>query len=182
MGKADTGKNNGSRNDQGSPASLPGDDDLARAEANIGKEPEFFQYASDEEREAHEQALLEKSQAARHAFLEDAYSAMETAALLGISVAKVMDRAEHNQLLAVVENGDFRFPRWQFDANAGHSVPQGLADVLGVLDENGLSKYRQAKWLQRNSDYFEDGASPIEHLKAGQARQVLVWARSVGLQ
>jgi hypothetical protein len=96
--------------------------------------------------------------------------------MLGTSRQTPHDRVKNKTLLAIEDNGQLRFPLWQFDAESPNGVIEGLPDVLRALSAGPLG---QARWLTTSRPVFE-GRTPLEALKHGEKELVLVEARGVG--
>lgn len=131
---------------------------------------------SAEERAEAEVGLLRRSFARRRALLADALSTAQVAALLGTSRQTPHDRTASGSLLAVLDRGTYRFPRWQFDASGEDGVVNGLPAVIGALDVSPMAK---VSWLT-SANPMLDGQTPLAELKAGHMERVVALARAVG--
>jgi hypothetical protein len=129
------------------------------------------------ERAETEVDLLRRSFARRHELLAGALTASEVAALLSTSRQTPHDRVARRSLLAVLDRGAYRFPRWQFDPDGEDGVVPGLPAVLRSLAVSPLTK---VAWLTRANPVL-DGQTPFAALKAGQAERVVALARAVGV-
>jgi acyl-CoA reductase-like NAD-dependent aldehyde dehydrogenase len=129
-----------------------------------------------EERAALESAVLARSFARRRELLAGAKTATEVAALLGTSRQTPHDRLQSGTLIAVYDNGAWRFPVWQFDPEGPDGVIAGLPAVIRALRVPPLVK---VSWLTRPSPYL-DGATPLDALKRGEVERVVAQARGVG--
>lgn len=87
------------------------------------------------------------------------------------------DRLKKNSLIAVQDNGVWKFPTWQFDPQGPDGVIAGLPDVLNALNVPAMSKI---SWLTRHNKAL-NGLTPIEALKSGQKEEVIAEACSVGV-
>lgn len=132
---------------------------------------------SAEERTEAEVDMLRRSFERRRALLDGALSTNQVAKLLGVSRQTPHDRLETGSLLAVMDRGAYRFPRWQFDPNGEDGVVQGLPAVLRALDASPLAK---AAWLTRANPML-DGNPPLACLADGHVKRVIALARAVGL-
>lgn len=112
----------------------------------------------------------------RQDLLKDALTAPQVAKLLNTSRQTPHDRLKKNTLIAVQDNGVWKFPVWQFDASGADGVISGLPEVLKVLNVPALSKI---SWLTQANRAF-DGRTPIDALKDGRKDKVVCEARSVG--
>ncbi len=114
----------------------------------------------------------------RRELLADALTAPQVAELLGTSRQTPHDRARNGGLLAVLDRGQLRFPRWQFDPAGPDGVVPGLSEVIRALDVSPLAK---VSWLTRPNPYLED-RTPIEALTDGDRVRALDAARAVGMR
>jgi hypothetical protein len=113
----------------------------------------------------------------RQDLLKDALTAPQVAKLLNISRQTPHDRLKKNTLIAVQDNGVWKFPVWQFDASGADGVIPGLSEVLKVLNIPDLSKI---SWLTQANGAF-DGRTPVDALKDGRKDKVVCEARTVGV-
>lgn len=113
----------------------------------------------------------------RRKLLGNSIGSREVIALLGVRNRQtVLDRLRSGTLLGVRDQGQWRFPLWQFDPDGPDGVVEGLPDVLAVMKVSDLAKVR---WLQRPHPVFA-GATPLELLQRGQRQEVLQEAAAVG--
>lgn len=133
-------------------------------------------YSPEERRAIEIEAQLRAFQFRRE-LLADTLSAAEVADLLGTSRQTPHDRARNGGLLAVLDRGQLRFPRWQFDPAGPDGVVLSLPEVIRVLDVSPLAKM---SWLTRPNPYLED-RTPLEALKDGDRERVVDTARAVGM-
>lgn len=117
-----------------------------------------------------------RSFARRRELLADALSAPAVASLLGTSRQTPYDRRGSGTLLAVMDRGAYRIPRWQFDPHGEHGVVQGLPTVIRALDVSPLAK---VAWLTRSNPML-DGQTTLDRLKAGETERVVALAYGVG--
>ncbi len=121
---------------------------------------------------------LINSFALRNSLLQDSISGTEVAVLLNCSSRQTpLDRVKNKTLLAVKDNGQWKYPLWQFDSNGSERVIEGLPLVLATLDISNLAK---VSWLTRPNPVFA-GKTPLEMLKNQEIEQVLTEARGVGI-
>jgi allophycocyanin beta subunit len=66
----------------------------------------------------------------RRELLNGALTASQVATLLGTSRQTPHDRVKNGSLLAILDNGVWRFPAWQFDPTGPDGVISGLPEVL----------------------------------------------------
>lgn len=92
--------------------------------------------------------------------------------LLGGSIGS----SEVVALLGVRDQGQWRFPLWQFDPDGPDGVVDGLPAVLAVLAVSDLAKVR---WLQQPQPVFA-GATALQLLQRGERQQALLEAAAVG--
>jgi hypothetical protein len=88
----------------------------------------------------------------------------------------VHDRLRAGTLLGILDQGKWRFPLWQFDADGPNGVIDGLALVLPALQVSNLAK---ARWLQKPHPVF-GGSTPVDLLRQGRIEEVLAEAGQVG--
>jgi hypothetical protein len=120
--------------------------------------------------------VLARSFARRRALLADTLTASQVARLLNTSRQTPHDRVASGTLLAVLDRGAWRFPLWQFDPQGPDGVVAGLPAVLRALSVTPLAKL---SWLTSPNAQF-DGATPLEHLRAGELERVVALAHGVG--
>jgi hypothetical protein len=143
--------------------------DLAQ---ELGVEP-----ISDEEEQELENAAFKKFFGWRKKQLEDSFTAPEVAELIGAKSRQTPhDKLKRNDLIAIQDNGAWKFPKWQFDPKGPHGVVDGLPDVLKALDMPCFSKI---SWLTQ-PNYAFDGYTPIEFLRQGRKDEVIAEAKTVG--
>jgi len=126
-----------------------------------------------------ELANLKKYYQRRRELLCGAISASEVAELLGFQSRQTPhDRLKHNRLLAIKDNGIFKFPLSQFDPEGADGIVNGLPDVLEALAD--LSPFTKLNWLSKPNAVFE-GLTPLEMLKQGELDKVVIEARANGV-
>jgi hypothetical protein len=129
------------------------------------------------ERVADELAVLRRTFARRQALLADSLTSSQVAALLHTSRQTPHDRVASGSLLAVMDRGAWRFPRWQFREDGENGVVPGLPAVIRALDVSPLAK---VSWLTRANPML-DGQTPLACLEAGQVDRVVALAQAVGI-
>ncbi len=152
----------------------------ARASEDVQKEkvPVLGDHSSSQEKVMDaEREALERHFEWRMSLLRDSLSTPEVSMLLAITPQGVRKRIERKEVLAIKHVGDYRFPRWQFDATAETGVVRGLAQVIRALTVEPIS---MAAWLIREQASLGD-RSPLEVLKAGEIEAVVSEAASVGV-
>jgi hypothetical protein len=87
-----------------------------------------------------------------------------------------LDRLKARTLLAIRDQGQWRFPLWQFDPDGPDGVIAGLPEVLAALP---VADPIKARWLQKPQPLL-DGQTPLQALRAGQLDRVLAEAQAVG--
>ncbi|MEO0969962.1 MAG: DNA-binding protein [Cyanobacteria bacterium J06639_18] len=113
----------------------------------------------------------------RQELLQDSLSAPEVAALLNTSRQTPHDRLKKNTLIAVQDEGKWKFPKWQFDHLGPDGVIDGLPDVLKTLKVPALSKI---SWLTKTNQEL-GGITPIAALQKGEKDRVIAEAKCVGI-
>lgn len=120
---------------------------------------------------------LRRSFALRHQLLASTIGTAEVNELLAAgSRQTVHDRLKAGTLLGILDQGKWRFPLWQFDADGPNGVIDGLAQVLQALQVSNLAK---ARWLQQPHPVF-GGSTPLDLLRHGRLEDVLAEAGQVG--
>jgi hypothetical protein len=120
---------------------------------------------------------LRRSFALRHQLLASTIGTAEVNELLAAgSRQTVHDRLQAGTLLKILDQGKWRFPLWQFDADGPNGVIDGLAQVLQALQVSNLAK---ARWLQQPNPVF-GGSTPLDLLRHGRLEDVLAEAGQVG--
>lgn len=128
-----------------------------------------------------EAALLEITSLKRYfdrrkELLQSSLTASEVANLLGTTRQTPHDRFNKKSLLAVKDNGVWKFPLWQFDPAGADGVIEGLPEVLKVLEG---SEFTKLNWLTSPSPYLNN-LTPVEALKQGQKNKVIKEAKVLG--
>jgi len=120
---------------------------------------------------------LRRSFALRRQLLASTIGTAEVNELLAAgSRQTVHDRLRAGTLLGILDQGKWRFPLWQFDADGPNGVIDGLALVLPALQVSNLAK---ARWLQKPHPVF-GGSTPVDLLRQGRLEDVLAEAGQVG--
>jgi hypothetical protein len=132
---------------------------------------------SNQERGRLEFTALAKNFKWRQELLRDSLSASQVAEMLNTTRQTPHDRLKKNSLVAVQDNGVWKFPTWQFDPQGPDGVIAGLPDVLKALNVPAMSKI---SWLTRPNKAL-NRLTPVEALKGGQKDEVIGAARSVGV-
>jgi hypothetical protein len=118
-------------------AAVDEDDDPDVVHATTGE-----RVGSREEHALAELASLLDLFAARRRLLADALTAPQVADVLGISRQAAAGRAESGSLLAVLDRGAYRFPRWQFSARPGRSDCRAAGGSRGARAAAGVQQAR----------------------------------------
>jgi hypothetical protein len=132
---------------------------------------------TDEEGTALELAAIKEFFDWRKNLLKDSLTAPNVAKLLGTSRQTPHDRLKNDSLIAIRDNGLFKFPIWQFDPGGPDGVLDGLPEVLKLLK---ISVYSKLSWLTKANVHLE-GLTPIEALKRGQKTEVIAESKAVGV-
>jgi hypothetical protein len=132
---------------------------------------------SNQERGRLEFTALARNFKWRQELLRDSLSASQVAEILNTTRQTPHDRLKKNSLVAVQDNGVWKFPTWQFDPQGPDGVIAGLPDVLKALNVPAMSKI---SWLTRPNKAL-NRLTPVEALKGGQKDEVIGAARSVGV-
>lgn len=113
----------------------------------------------------------------RRELLEDSLTTTQVGNMLGVTRQAPYERYKAGTLLAVCDNGEYRFPLWQFDPKGANGVIDGLPEILKALL---ISDFAKLSWLTSPNPYFE-GETPINLLKKGEKERVLNEAVGVGV-
>ena len=120
---------------------------------------------------------LQERFARRRDLLQHCIGSNDVVRLLALNNRQTpLDRLKAKTLLAIRDQGQWRFPLWQFDPDGPDGVIAGLPEVLAALSVADLIK---ARWLQRPQPLL-DGQTPLQALRAGQLDRVLAEAHAVG--
>jgi hypothetical protein len=151
---------------------------ITKAEAELVREIAGSDYTP--EKMWHlELANLQKYYQRRQELLRGAISASEVAELLGFQSRQTPhDRVKNNRLLAIKDNGVYKFPLSQFDPEGADGIVNGLPEVLEALDD--VSPFTKLNWLSKPNAVF-DGLTPLEMLKQGEVDKVVIEARALGV-
>lgn len=112
----------------------------------------------------------------RKELLKNSLTASEIAKLLNTTRQTPHDRIKNKSLLAVKDNGVWKFPLWQFDPSGADGVIDGLPEVLKALEG---SEFTKLNWLTSPNPYL-NSLTPVEALKQGQKAKVLKEAIALG--
>lgn len=131
-----------------------------------------------EEKKELELVNLMNSFSLRAKLLENTITTTQVANLLNCSSRQTpLDRVKNQTLIAVKDNGQWKYPLWQFDAEGTDGVIQGLPEVIKILQVSNLAKI---SWLTHPNAVF-DNHTPLEILKQGKIQQVVNESVRVGL-
>ena len=101
-------------------------------------------YSAEEKREL-ELVNLMNSFALRAKLLEDTITSPEVTKLLGCRSRQTpLDRVKNQTLIAVKDNGKWKYPLWQFDPEGADGVIEGLPKLIKSLEVSNLAKI---SWL-----------------------------------
>ena len=121
---------------------------------------------------------LERYMKRRRELLADSITSSKVVELLGCeNRSTVRDRRLAKRILGIKDKGVYKYPLWQFDPEGDDGVIDGLTEVLAALD---VSDFVKLNWLMKPHLAFE-GKTPVEMLKQGDAKAVVVEARAVGV-
>ena len=114
----------------------------------------------------------------RAKLLQNTISSTEVAKLLSCRSRQTpLDRVKNQTLIAVKDNGQWKYPLWQFDSEGEDGVVNGLPETIQTLQVSNLAK---VSWLTRPNSRFNN-LTPLQMLKKGETQQVLNEAVGVGL-
>ncbi len=103
------------------------------------------------------------------ALLADSADVPEVAAKLGVTSARIRQRANERSLYAIREANEWRFPRWQFDAQ-GQPI-RALATIIAALPSD-LHPVATARFLSEpllDLEIDDEPVSPLAWLQSGGA-------------
>ena len=158
-------------------------DSLDHLHDRIAESDEFVKLLTDREYSTEERKRLHilnviNSFNYRRELLKDSVDVNQVMEILGYDSRQApLNRLKALSLIAIKDNQKWWFPLWQFDANTSDGVIDGLSRVLQALDCSNLAK---VSWLVSPNPYFAN-FTPLEVLKAGEAKRVVESARSVGV-
>jgi hypothetical protein len=121
---------------------------------------------------------LKSSFIARHKLLQNSLTGSEVQKMLGLSSRMShINRLNNKTLLAVKDNGVWKFPAWQFDPEGNDGVINGLPETIQALKMSDIAKI---SWFNSPNSHLE-GLTPLEMLKKGKIRAVVNEAKGVGV-
>ncbi|PSB30372.1 hypothetical protein [Chlorogloea sp. CCALA 695] len=149
--------------------------DVSEEESTLALKLTGRQY-SNQEAVVLEITSLMRSFDKRKELLKDSLTATKVAELLRTTRQTPHDRINNKSLLAVKDNGVWKFPSWQFNSSGADGVIDGLPEVLKAL---GGSEFTKLNWLTSPNPYL-NSLTPVEALKQGQKAKVLTEAIALG--
>lgn len=114
----------------------------------------------------------------RHVLLRDALTVKDVTDLLQVGRQTPHDRAKAGTLLAIKDNGQLRFPSWQFDPEGPDGVIAGLPEVVQAM-RGPLSPLAQIRWFLTPKSLLA-GRTPLDALRDGNVNEVVTEARAIG--
>ena len=121
---------------------------------------------------------LKSSFIARHKLLQNSLTGSDVRKMLGLSSRMShINRLNNKTLLAVKDNGVWKFPAWQFDPEGNDSVIDGLPETIQALEMSDIAKI---SWFNSPNSHLS-GQTPLEMLKKGKIRAVVNEAKGVGV-
>lgn len=152
-----------------------GTSDFSDADSALALKLTGRQYSQEEAVELEITSLMRYFQR-RKELLQNSLIANKVASLLGTTRQTPHDRIKNKSLLAVKDNGVWKFPLWQFDPSGADGVIDGLPAVLKALES---SEFTKLNWLMSPNPYL-NSLTPVEALKQGQKAKVLKEAIALG--
>jgi hypothetical protein len=121
-----------------------------------------------ESRREGEPDVVARTAARAAVMLVQAKTTAEVADALKVSATRIRQRAVQRTLYAIRDGGEWRYPRWQFDPEAGREIP-GLADVLPSLSPrlHPIAVYRFLTEPSPDLELDDQPVSPISWLATG---------------
>ncbi len=114
----------------------------------------------------------------RHLLLRDALTVKDVTDLLQVGRQTPHDRASAGTLLAIKDNGQLRFPAWQFDPEGSDGVIQGLPEVVQAM-RGPISPLAKIKWFLTPKSLLA-GRTPLDALREGNVEDVVTEASAIG--
>lgn len=115
-----------------------------------------------EPRRGDEPDIVARTAARAAVMLVQAKTTAEVAHALEVSAARIRQRAVARTLYAIRDGSEWRFPRWQFDPDAGREIP-GLALVIASLSPR-LHPIAVHRFLTEPSPDLEIDDHPVSPL------------------
>ena len=121
-----------------------------------------------ESRRDGEPDLVARTAARTAVMLVQAKTTAEVAVALKVSATRIRQRAVERTLYAIRGGGEWRFPRWQFDLQAGREVP-GLAAVIPSFSPHlhPMAVYQFLTEPCPDLEIADQAVSPISWLATG---------------
>jgi hypothetical protein len=121
-----------------------------------------------EPRNASEPDIVARTAARASVMFIEAKSAGDVAKALGVSAARIRQRAVDRTLYAIRTGETWRFPAWQFDPDTGHEVP-GLASVISSFSPtlHPIAVYRFLDAPSPDLEIDDEPVSPLRWLATG---------------
>jgi len=155
------------------------EDAAASAASSAGTSPlTGEQQPSSGELRAVRVANLRRSFAERRRLLSDALTVAEVAEMLDVGRQTPHDRRNAGTLLGVKDNGQWRFPAWQFDPEGPDGIVTGLPEAMKAL-RGPISELGRVRWFVTRKPLLE-GRTPIEALRDGNVDDVVAEAEALG--
>lgn len=114
----------------------------------------------------------------RHLLLRGALAAKDVADLLEVGRQTPHDRAKAGTLLAIKDNGQLRFPAWQFDPEGPDGVVEGLPEVVQAM-RGPMSPLAKIRWFLSPKSLLA-ARTPLDALREGDVEDVVTEARAIG--
>lgn len=149
--------------------------DISDVDASLAKKLTGQQYSQQEAVKLEMISLLRYFERRRQ-LLQNSITPIEVAKLLDATHQTIQERFNNKSLLAVKDNGVWKFPLWQFDPSASDGVLVGLPEVLKALEG---SEFTKLNWLTSPNPYLNN-LTPVEVLKQGEKEKVIQEAKALG--
>ena len=122
-------------------------------------------------------ANLQRVYDRKRELLQDSITSTEVVELIRCANrSTVKNRREAGKLIGLKNGRGYSYPTWQFDPEGSEGVVEGLPEVIGAMDE--VSDFAKLNWLSSPHAVF-DGQTPIQKLKQGEVKAVVIEARAV---
>jgi hypothetical protein len=121
-----------------------------------------------ESRRQGEPDVVARTAARAAVMLFQAKTTAEVADALKVSATRIRQRAVERTLYAIRDGGEWRFPGWQFDPQAGQEIP-GLAAVIPSFSPHlhPIAVYRFLTEPSPDLEIEDQAMSPISWLSTG---------------
>lgn len=104
----------------------------------------------------------------------------EVAAMTGVTPSQAVADAAAGRTLAVVIDGELRWPRAQFDGDG--TVAMIVPELIAVAESHGRSRRGLVAWLHSPTTYLPGGRRPVEVLHSDPQAVLAAAAQAWGVE